>query len=897
MDTTYSHQNTLLVVDDKPDNIKLLLAFLKTTGFNVLVAENGQKGIEIATLAHPDMILLDVMMQGMDGFEVCQHLKSQADTQDIPIIFMTALTHLDDKVKGFKLGAADYITKPLQLEEVLARVNVHLSLRQLQQQLSVQNQLLQKEVAERQQSEQALKTAHERFITILDGLEAAVYVTDMQTYEILFVNKHIDQLVNNNELLGKVCWQVFHSTQPCTFCSPNQIMTGKGQPTSAYHWEYQNPDTQRWFYIQGSAIRWIDGRWVRLEVATDITERKQAEEALRANEERFQLAMRGANEGLWDWNLEKNEVYYSPRWKQILGYGEQELSSHPTEFFERLHPDDIPQSLEKVTAYFERKIPHYEITVRMQHKQGHYVWILSRGIAVWNPQGKALRMVGTHMDLTAQKQTEDALSQAKEAAEVANRAKTVFLANMSHELRTPLNAILGYAQLFKRDKTLNAKQQESIAVIQRSGEYLLTLISDVLDVSKIEANRMVLFPVEFDFKHFINEINELFLMRSKQKGIDFHYQFITQLPTVIQADETRLRQIIINLLSNAVKFTKQGEVIFKVGSTQASSSHFPNWKIRFQVEDTGIGIASEELSKIFKPFQQVGERNYQMQGTGLGLAISQKLVEMMGGQLHVESTLGEGSTFWMELDLREVSSKGQLESIDKPVMIGISGPSPKILVVDDQWENRSILTHLLTPLGFEVFKACDGEEGVELATQIQPNAILMDLVMPEMDGFEATRQIRKIPQLKDVVIIAISANVFELDQQDSIKAGCDDFIAKPFQIEILLEKLNQYLNLNTIYQRTAKKSDIQAQADVSISGPSPEQAAILFDLTLIGDIEGILDYLENIEKNKSELKQFVFKVKKLAEDFQVHQIGDLIKPYLQKRPPLSKEVENGEFDN
>ncbi len=890
MNKTTLSEGTVLIIDDTPYNVNPLLEFLTTVGFKVLIAEDGLSGIETAEFAQPNLILLDVMMPDMDGFEVCQHLKSQEQTQDIPIIFMTALDETVNKVKGFELGAVDYLTKPFQLQELLARINAHLTLRKLQQQLANQNQQLQQEIAERKQTEAALKAAHERFTTVLDSLEALVYVADMQTYEILFINKYTQKLFDKNDFLGKICWQTLQpgQTQPCRFCTNDKLVTADGQPTGVYTWEFNNPQTNRWYYIQDRAIRWTDGRIVRLEVATDITQRKQVEEALRASEERFELAMRGANDGLWDWNLETNEVYFSPRWKQILGYAEHELSPHVDEFFKLLHPDDQAPTTDKITAYFDKKIPAYEVTFRLQHKDGHYVWILSRGIAVWNEQAKPLRMVGTHVDLTAQKQAEEALSQAKEAAEVANRAKSAFLANMSHELRTPLNGILGYAQILKLHN-LNAQQQEGIAVIQRSGEYLLTLINDVLDLSKIEANRIELVPTAFYFDDFLGEMNELFQMRAQQKGIPFHYQPLTQLPTIVHADETRLRQVLINLLGNAVKFTEQGCVTFKVSSIQNPKGQ--TWKIRFQVEDSGIGISQDELSKIFLPFQQAGERNYQAQGTGLGLAISKKLVEMMDGKLQVNSTLGQGSTFWMELDLQEISNAAP-EQTDKHEIIGFDGPPRTLLVVDDKWENRSVLVNLLAPLGFKMMEACDGQESVDKALQTQPDAILMDLMMPVKDGFEATSEIRKIPELKEVVIIAISASAFDFHQQQSQEAGCDDFIAKPFQRDVLLEKLQKHLNLKWIYDKTQSTPSQRQKSEKSlfsslweggnfqppaIKGPSPEQAAILFEFSLKGDIESIMDYVEKLEQ--TELQTFSIEIKKLAEEFQINKISDIAKYY------------------
>ncbi len=457
------------------------------------------------------------------------------------------------------------------------------------------------------------------------------------------------------------------------------------------------------------------------------------------------------------------------------------------------------------------------------------------------------------------------LQQAKLAAETANRAKSAFLASMSHELRTPLNGVLGYAQILKRDNTLSEKQKESVAVIQRCGEYLSTLINDVLDISKIEANRIELVPQDFSFNNFIKGINELFQMRAEQKNISFRY-YPTPVPYVIHADETRLRQIVINLLGNAIKFTEKGFVNFKVERHEG--------KIRFQVEDSGIGIAADELEKIFLPFQQVGDRNYKAQGTGLGLAICKKLVEMMEGELYVESALGKGTTFWMEVDLPEISTKVIPEATEKPTIIGVEGSPHTALVVDDQWENRSVLVEMLMPFSFQIMEACNGLDCVEKIQQNQPDIIFMDLMMPVMDGFEATRKIRKIPALKNVPIIAISASAFDIHQQQSREAGCNDFLAKPFQTEQLLEKLNKYLNLKFIYDYAKKQ-----QAEIAIKPPSSEQAAILFDFAMKGDIFGIQNYMEQLEQSDSTLQPFARKSLQLSKEFKVKKIREIAKQY------------------
>ncbi len=487
----------------------------------------------------------------------------------------------------------------------------------------------------------------------------------------------------------------------------------------------------------------------------------------------------------------------------------------------------------------------------------------------------------------------EAAETARSAAEAANQAKSIFLASMSHELRTPLNGILGYTQILKRDHDLTEKQRKGIDIIHRSGEHLLMMINDVLDLSKIEAEKMELTPGQVHFSSFLKTLTEIIYVRAAQKSINFDYHPMSPLPSAIEADETRLRQVLLNLLGNAVKFTEQGNVSLKVGyanseqwadnnrQPDAGASH----KIRFQIEDNGIGISLEKQGEIFLPFHQVGDKHAQAAGTGLGLAISQKLVQKMGGQIQVRSEFGGGSTFWFDVDLPEVPWDAEPAQSIKQEIIGYSskeGKPLKILVVDDKAENRLVLTGLLEPLGFDLREATNGLEALSFAEKVVPDLILMDLVMPEMDGFEATKQIRQIPSLKNTTVIAISASVFEQVKQKSRDAGCDDYLGKPFQVEELLEKLRIHLHLAWIYNEVKGTEPLPAETEKKIfTPPSRPDLSELHELVLIGDVMGLQEQATKLMDADQTLSTFVLHINQLADNFQLDELQDFIEEYLE----------------
>ncbi len=741
---------------------------------------------------------------------------------------------------------------------------------------------LQQEILEHEFTEAALRESEEKFAKAFRSSPDGMALLSNDTY------KHID--VNNKwtEITG-------YTREEAIGAAPSDLnlwvdlnerdrmleILGVEGRVFNYEASFVTKEGKKFTGLISSETIEFGGNVFAIYAVKDISDRKIIEENIKESEKKYRDLVESANCIILRWDTQGRICFLNDYGLRFFGYQlEDIIGSYILDTFvssKDVSGEDLRNMIAEICCTPEK----YQLNENENIcKDGRRVWVTWSNKPIYDDQGKLIEILSVGTDITDRKQAEKELQSAKEVADTANRAKSEFLANMSHELRTPLNGILGYAQILKRGYDPD-KHKAGLEVIQRSGEHLLTLLNDILDLSKIEAKKLELNPSEFDLPKLLQSITDIFQLQVRAKDVELIYQPLTTLPTTMYGDEKRLRQVLINLFGNAVKFTDRGSVSLSVSVHPCEPNH--NYKVRFEIADTGVGIDPDKLEEIFLPFQQAGDRSRRYSGTGLGLPICQKIVEMMGGKLHVESRLNEGSTFWFEIELIEVPNHIQPILIDSRTITGYLGDRRKILVVDDKTENRMVLNDLLTPLGFIVAEAIDGYDCLTQAQSFEPDLILLDMVMPQLDGHETTKRLRQLPMFENTAIIMVSASAFNQDRSLSIAVGCNDFIAKPIDPDTLFYTMRSLLNLDWEYENlnsddtdiSMGNAKIDAIAQPMIVPPNLTVERLL-QLARMGDIIAIQDEVILLQETDSTFSPFANQVLDYAREFQIKRIREFL---------------------
>jgi len=626
---------------------------------------------------------------------------------------------------------------------------------------------------------------------------------------------------------------------------------------------------------------------------TEIADRKRAEEALQHSNTRYQNLAANIPGMIYQFKLlpdgSMSFPYVSPGCQSIFGLTPEMAQENVNLIFDVIHPDDLSAVKESIALSAQTLEPWHDVWRTVI--DGKTKWLQGDSRPEKQPDGSIL-WDGLVIDISDRFQAEAELRQAKEAADVANKAKSEFLAAMSHELRTPLNAILGFTQVMTRDSSLSQEQQQYLEIINRSGENLLDLINDILEMSKIEAGQTTLNQNSFDLFHLLANLETMFQLKATSKGLQIKIDYASDIPKYVQTDESKLRQVLVNLLGNAIKFTETGSITLRARAGQPAKAKMQpgEFRILFSVEDTGSGIAAQEIDKLFKAFVQTETGRKSQQGTGLGLSISRKFVQLMGGDITVSSQLGKGTIFNFDIYLNQASATNIHNSQAHSRVIGLAPNQPtyRILVVEDRWESRILLVKLLTSIGFEVLEAENGQEAVALWERWEPHLIWMDMRMPIMNGYEATQQIKSSLKGQATVIIALTASAFEEQRNLILMAGCDDFIRKPFRDVVIFEKMAQYLGVRYLYEESTAESTPVLEPSEShrqnlLSPPSIELSTInlmpaewivaLHQAAIEADAEFILNLAQQITNTHPLLSKTLTD---LVNSFQFESITDFI---------------------
>ncbi len=595
---------------------------------------------------------------------------------------------------------------------------------------------------------------------------------------------------SREELVGK-CVDLIEAT-PWTQNASYWIADLRKSPRLEGEGKHRRKDGSIFDIEYSTSLIVVNGKELVIGMDRDATARKRAENALRASEERWHLAVAGSNEGVWDWNIERDEMWLSPRWKAMLGYEPEELSDHRAEWLARIHPDDRPQVDHALKSHLRREIDIFQCEYRIRHNDCNWRWVLIRGKALFGADGKARRMVGTHTDITRQKNAEAELRKAKDAAEAADRAKSEFLAVMSHEIRTPMNGVLGFTNLLL-DTPLGPEQRDWLLTIHSSGESLLTLINDILDFSKIEAGHMEPEQQPVAVQRCIEEVLDLLWSKASEKKIELMHWIDGEVPEWIVSDGIRLRQILVNLIGNAIKFTHQGEVEIRVSCAPLAEDAVP--RIAITIRDTGEGVPPDRVGRLFRPFSQAdSSTTRRFGGTGLGLAISRSLAQVLGGDIELASTSEKGSTF--RLTIKAMPTKApELPGITIRHRAPVVLEGRRALIVDDNETNRRILMSQLKRWGL----VCEAfEYPSEALDYVRKNpeidVALLDMMMPDMNGVELAAEIHRQAGADKLPLILLSSVSREELNAFRPKDHFQVVLTKPVRQSALLDSLHTTLD-------------------------------------------------------------------------------------------------------
>jgi len=657
------------------------------------------------------------------------------------------------------------------------------------------------DVTERKKAEMKLSQSERRFHTLFEAIPDAVFIADTATGMLVDVNSKAAELTGRSpEQLRTMHQSELHPPESLkkaveTFEDFERVVREHiFIKINVRHADGHDIPVE----ISSGGSFDLEGRECRVGVFRDITEHEEMEEKLRQSREQYQLAILGSNDGIWDWDLRENTLYFSPRWKKILGYQDEELSNSFETFKELIHPEDRQEVLASIDKYLEGGTVQYSKEIRMQHKDGSYRWILARGKAVCNEKGEPVRIAGSHTDITERVEAAEELKQQKAIAQEANKAKSLFLANMSHEIRTPMNGVLGMVQLLL-DTDLDQKQREHAQQLEQSGRHMLGVLNDILNFSKIEAGKLDISNEYFNLFDLLSGILPSLEITAQEKGISLKKSFDPSIPRALIGDSQKIGQVVMNLTHNAVKFTNRGEISVSVYLLEHTDDRA---RIKIKVKDTGIGIPEKKLEKMFDPFVQADNSSVRLfGGTGLGLAISKQIVEKMGGEIEAKSRKGHGSTFSFILDLgtagtdkgQEGGSTGPTKNKQKDE--SDDTPDISVLVTEDDKINMKVAVSMLEKMGCRADSAINGREALKKISQNSYDFVFMDCQMPVLDGYTTARRIREGSSGErntSIPIIALTADITDSGKENCFAAGMDDYLSKPFNKKDFSEKIKKW---------------------------------------------------------------------------------------------------------